>query len=118
MLKTYTISFDPNPELLPTIEIISTSEIHQPNDSADDDMILKPPLEMPLLKLPRQQLGPPKQRNRFVRSSHAQMLTEQHTNISRKKEPNIPSSQNARGKIWPCFHRQQSPKEVFQRPHS
>ena len=32
-------------------------------------MTLEPPLEMPLLKLPRQQLGAPKQRNRsFVRS--------------------------------------------------
>ena len=38
MLKTYIISFDPNPAPLPTIEIISRSEIHQPNDSADEDI--------------------------------------------------------------------------------
>ena len=38
MLKTYILSFDPNPEPLPNIEIIPTSEIHQPNDSANDDI--------------------------------------------------------------------------------
>ena len=82
-------------------------------------MTLKPPLEMPLLKLPRQQLGAPKQRNRnFVRSWHAQMLTKQHRIISRKKQPSIASAQYAHGKFWPCFHRQQSPREVFWRPHS
>ena len=38
MLKTRMISFEPNPEALPTIELISTSEIHQPNDRADEDL--------------------------------------------------------------------------------
>ena len=101
------ISFDSNPKSLTTIEIISTSEIHQPNDSANDIDDFEAACRNDTSEASASTIRNSKTMEKELCSFLACTDVDKTAyNYFKEKEQSIPSSQSAQ-KLWSCFYRQE-----------
>ena len=120
MLKTYIVSFDPNPELFPTFEIISAIEIHEPNDSADDDFDdFEAAFRNATSDASASTIRSSQTREQELCSFLACTDVDETTyNYFKEKKNRVSQDPECARKILAVLPRRQLTRELFQRPHS